>query len=271
MLVSSPLSRRTVLKRSGLGALALSLPTSGWLAGPASAKVAVPALRRSTWLPLVGQSVRVAGAPDLRVDGVVDLAGATRDAGLRDLDEAFVVSLSAPAGTALESGLHTLEHPEFGSAVLFVSPVGGAGDRAQFELVVDRTIRIAAALDAPQVEDVLAASAAAAATPGNVAPFAGPTRSIAARRIRVRASARRAGGKVVATLDFPGGGVQAVRVEVYRKGRRVATGSAAVKRGEATVPLRTRSHLARGRYELVLTITDRRATTTTLHRSLTLR
>lgn len=271
MLVSSPLSRRTVLKRSGLGALALSLPASGWLAGPAEAKVAVPALRRATWLPLVGESVGVAGGPELRVDAVADLAGAARDAGLRDLDEAFVVSLSAPGGAELGSGLHELSHPAFGQVVLFVSPVGAAGDRARFELVVDRTIRIAAALDAPQIDDVLAASAAAAATPGDVAPATGPSRSLAARRLRVRASARRVGGKVVATLAFPGGGVQAVRLEVHRNGRRVATGSAAVRHGEATVPLRARRHLARGRYELVLTVTDRRATTTTLHRTLTVR
>ncbi len=271
MLVSSPLSRRTVLKRSGVGVMALSLPVSGWTAGPAQARVAVPALRRSTWLPLIGQSVAVVGGPALRVDAVVDLAGARRDAGLRDLDEAFVVSFSAPAGAELTSGLHELQHSAFGSAVLFLSPVGATGERMQAELVVDRTVRIAAALDAPQVDDAPAALAAAAAAPSaSVAP-AGPSRSPSARRIRVRATARRVGGRLVAELAFPGGGVQAVRVEVHRDGRRVASGSAAVRRGQATVTLRARRQLARGRYDVVLTVTDRRGNVIALHRTIAVR
>lgn len=269
MPVSSPLSRRTVLKRSGIGALALSIPTAGWTAAPAQARVAVPALRRSTWLPLIGQRVALDGGRELQVDGVADLAGASRDAGLRDLDEAFVVSLSARGGEVVASGLHELSHPAFGSAVLFISPVGSSGHA--LELIVDRTIRIAAALDAPQVEDALSASVAAAASTTTVAPPAGPTRSLTARRIRVRAAARRTGGKLVATLEFPGGGVQAVSVELHRRGRKVASGTGAVRRGQAAVTLRTRGRVARGQYEAVLTVTDRRANVITLHRAITVR
>lgn len=269
MLVSSTLSRRTVLRRSGIGALALTIPATGWTAAPAQARVAVPALRRATWLPLVGESVAVVGGPQLRVDAVGDLAGAREAAGLRDLDEAFVVSFSVPRGTTLTSGLHELQHPALGSAVLFISPVGSSGEGV--ELVVDRTVRIAAALDAPQVDDVAVASAAAVAPSATVAPAAGPGRSLASRRIRVRAAARRTGGKLVATLAFPGGGVQAVRVELHRDGRRVASGTGAVRHGQATITLRARGRVARGQHELVLTVTDRRANVITLHRAVTVR
>lgn len=271
MLVSSPLSRRTVLKRSGVGVMALSLPVSGWTASPAQARVAVPALRRSTWLPLVGQPVAVAGGPELRVESVTDLAGASTDAGLRDLDEAFVVELSAAAGSALASGLQELRHAAFGTAVLFLSPVGGQAARARFELVVDRTVRIAAALDAPQIDDAAAATTLSAAAPAVAVPPAGPAPKLGARRMRVRAAARRLDGRLVATLAFPGGGVRAVRVELHRDGRRLASGSGAVRRGEATIALRSRRQIARGRYEVVLTVTDRRAQVITLHRTITVR
>lgn len=269
MPVSSPLSRRTVLKRSGIGALALSIPATGWTAAPAQARVAVPALRRSTWLPLIGQRVALTGGPELQVDGVADLAGAARDAGLRDLDEAFVVSFSVRGDGTVSSGLHELRHAAFGSAVLFISPVGGSA--TTLELIVDRTVRIAAALDAPQIDDAQSATAAAAASTATVAPVASPTRSLAARRIRVRAAARRAGGKLVATLEFPGGGVQAVRIELHRGGRRVAAGTGAVRHGQAAVTLRSRGRIARGQYEAVLTVTDRRANVITLHRAITVR
>ncbi len=110
MLVSSPLSRRTVLKRSGIGALAPLDPCdrldgrAG--AGPRRGARAAPQHVAAAHRP----EGRLDGGPELQVDGVADLAGAARDAGLRDLDEAFVVSFSVRGDGTVSSGLHELRH-----------------------------------------------------------------------------------------------------------------------------------------------------------------
>lgn len=262
------LSRRTMLKSSGFGVLALSIPVgSGWVASPASAAPVPVALKRSAWTDLVGQTVRLDRAADLRLDAVDDLTRAAADGALRGTEDAFVLSFHGSAGTELASGIHTLAHPQLGDVELFLSPVDRDGGVKHYEVVVDRTIRIAGLGD-PASPVAAAAASGLALVLGTPAPSAA-----AARRIRVRAKARRAHGRLTASLEFPGGGIKGVTVRLTRAGKLVAQGQTLVKHGEATVRLHGHgaAHLPAGKYTLVIAATDRRGGLVTVERSITLR
>jgi hypothetical protein len=200
-MTASSLTRRQALQlgaASGLAAL---------LGGPAVARAGTaPALRRSSWAPLVSQPVR-AGAVTLRLERVADLAGAAGDAALRDHDEAFALTFTGPAG-ALADGAHVFAHPALGSFALFAAPVGSpAGGSQHYEAVVDRSVGRTADPPAAPKPDVdpteRPGSPEAAATAleeyrAEVARQAGALQRRAVRRrrrARLRAARRRRAGR----------------------------------------------------------------------------
>jgi hypothetical protein len=274
MGLSSSLSRRSMLQISGMGALALTLPLPDIASGAASE--APPQFLRSSYLGHVGQTFAVVGGSDLVLTRVDDLARALSDVTLQGHEEAFALRFTG--ASALSSGVHALTHPELGSIALFISPVDQAGTTHAYDVVVDRTVRLARALDAPS--DLASVTAPA----GDLSPAAETTAergtavatSIAAARraaarLRVRATARRTGRTVATELTFPGGGVQAVKVRLVRHGRTYARGTGAVTRGHADLRLKATRHLARGTYDLVVTATDRHAAATTVTRTVKVR
>lgn len=287
------LTRRTVLQVAGAGALVLGAPAAFAAQASARAQPDAPAhLRRSSYLGFVGARFALTGGGELRLDAVQDLGRAAGDASLVDHEEAFVLVFSSAAGAGAPSGVHELGHPELGPIALFVSPVDRPGARARHEVLIDRTVRLAGALaaPAPATADLSPAAAddADAATAPRTQPNAlgapgaqGAGRSAAAAppanprprgsRLRVRAKAHRAAGKVVLELDFPGGGLQAASVRLRRKGRTHAEGQTSVRRGRADLTLRPRHAVTRGTYELVVTATDREGSARTVTRTVTVR
>lgn len=269
MSPASIISRRAMLKLSGGSVLALTVPLD--LAAPTLAAPAAPAqLRRSSWAGLVGSLIPVVGGPALRLVDVADLSRAQADPGLRDLEEAFVLTFRGPVEPTLGSGIAQLQHPELGTVSLFLSPVDTAQGGQRYEALVDRTVRLASVLDAPafvgSAED--AAAGAAASTAPVVKPAIGG-RSLVARRLKVRARARRDGRRLAVDLSFVGGGIRAARVQLVRHGRSVATGEGLIRHGRALIAVR--SHVPRGSYDLVVTATDRHAAAITVTRSVTVR
>lgn len=282
MIRTRSLTRRTMLQTSGLTVAALTLPL------PSLATAAVPALRaprylrRSSYLGFTGARFSAAGTP-LTLIAVGDLAGATGNPALRDHDEAFTLRLEGPASQPLPAGIHELVHPEHGACLLFLSPVGRPDATQRYDVVIDRTVPLPAglevlepALDQPAPATPAPAVRAAAVGGAAVAPATAPAAAAARRadpirRIRVRASAKRSARKVQLELRFPGDNVQAVRVELRRKGRTYARGTAAVRRGRATLALRRVRPVRLARHDLVLTITDRRGNATTIERSVKVR
>jgi hypothetical protein len=137
--LSPALTRRRLLQAGAAAGVA------ALLGGPAAARAAggqVPAyLRRSPYLPLVGQRFDV-GGHDLVLTAVDDLAGAAENAALQAADDAFALSFEGPAGV-FESGIQPFGHPAIGRNGLFVTPVGRAGgERQLYEVVVDRSIKL---------------------------------------------------------------------------------------------------------------------------------
>lgn len=267
------LTRRTMLQVAGAGALVLSVPSA--FAAQATASAQAPAhLRRSSYLGFTGQHFSTGAGVPLVLDAIDDLDRARTDPALVDHEEAFVLRFSAPGETVLASGVHDVVHPELGACLLFLSPVDRAGTRTHFEALVDRTVRLAGALDAPEptARELAAPSVPSAAATRAASAIGGPAPAPArARRLRVRTKAHRAHGKVVATIEFPGGGIQAASVRLRRKGRTYAKGETAVRGGRGTLTMKPLRKVSRGSYELVITATDRRGAAVSVTRSVTVR
>jgi hypothetical protein len=260
------LSRRTMLKTSGAGVLALSVPLT-IAASPASASVAdVPALlERGAWSDVVGRDVAVDSGGVLRLVAVDDLSRAGAVAALRGAQDAFVLSLVS-SDVELSSGIHTLTHPTLGDVALFISPVGRADGAHRYDVVVDRTVRIAgsgAGHSSPLAAAAAGGLAVILGTPGNAA---------ASRRLRVRARARSVHGRLTARFTFAGADISGLRVRIVKAGKVMAHGDGLVNRaGHATIRLRGRHSgtLTHGRYDLEIDATDRTGRVTTVTRTIT--
>lgn len=280
MTEPTTLSRRTVLQVTGAGALVLTLPTApSWAAAPAPARRAAAHLRRSSYVGLEGARFG-AGSVTLTLAEVTDLAAAATEPGLRDHDEAFVATFTGPASDPLPSGMHAIEHPELGTSALFLTPSGQPRRGViHYDLMIDRTVRIPAALDAlepelaePAPTTAPSGSPAAAVTPAaTAAPVWSPKPDKPSKRIRVKPSARRAGKKVRLELRFPGGGVQSVQVRLRRKGKTHARGEALVRKGRVVMRLDRTRRVARRRYDLVITVTTRSGGVVTITRTVRVR
>ncbi len=230
MFSSSHLSRRTMLKASGIGVLAITVPLPE-SAAAGSAPRPPAAYLRDAWLPLVGQSIPVTDGPEFTLASVDDLVRAADDPALRGHAEAFTLTFHGPQSPVLSSAIHELRHPELGGVVLFVTPVGAdsgrhstrprsiarCGSPSRFDEVDEPLSTATLAVQEPRASYRPAAPASAA--------------SLATQRRRVHSRARRRGGKLRVELRFPGGGVQAVGVELRRGGAVVGHGESAVRLG----------------------------------------
>jgi hypothetical protein len=124
------LTRRTLLKVSGAAALALS--TAG--TALAAQRRRLSYLRRSSYLPLVGQRFAIAGGGELVLVAVRDLQGEKRGS-----DDAFALCFAGLPGTAtLTSGLPRLHHPALGLFPLFVTTGKTTATSQHFCAVINR-------------------------------------------------------------------------------------------------------------------------------------
>ena len=138
------LTRAGLVQAGAAAAVVIAVPSAGRSLAPAlrsmldgrSPAAAVAYLRRATYLPLVGDSFGIARADGSRVKLRLIEARALPSRG-----EAFSLLFQGSDGTALESAIHRLEHPELGAVELFLGPVGPALGRREFEAVVNRIRR----------------------------------------------------------------------------------------------------------------------------------
>ena len=100
----------------------------------------------------------------LRLTEVADLARAGREPAFAGRDDAFALLFSGPADLVLDSGIHELRNSALGAFSVFISPVQASGGGEQrYEVVVDRSVRLASAMaDAPEPMALSNAAAAAA-------------------------------------------------------------------------------------------------------------
>lgn len=149
--VDQLLTRRRLVQVGGAAAVgvalgSLSLPEIG------NALVASPPayLRRSSYAKLKGTSFTATGARGakvtLRLEEIADLARARVEKSFAGRDDAFALTLTGPAGAALDGAIHELRHASLGTFSLFIAPVGRlTATQRRFEVVVDRSMTVAAA------------------------------------------------------------------------------------------------------------------------------
>jgi hypothetical protein len=269
------LTRRRLVQAGGAAGAALYL---GALTGTAGA-AGVPAyLRRSGYDGLTGSSFTATGAggwpASLRLTEVTDLVRAATDPDFAGRDDAFALSFSGPAGAPLESGIHELSHPVLGRFSVFIAPVERAAGEQRYEVVVDRSVRLAGAVeDTPEpVVPVAPATPQAPSAPasGTTTAAAQPaaTGKVSARRTTVKPKpkpliqhaglARRGGVLACDVRVAPHRGVISVRATLLRRDGMPVARAARLVRGKVALRLNLRELLAvrPGEYDLRLTVTD---------------
>ena len=132
----SLITRRSLLRTGAAATAGMMLGVRPWAAAPAAA--ASGHLVRSSYNSLAGQSFAV-GSTGRQLQSISDVAGAARDASLAGSEDAFVLTFSGPLAQPLESGIHTLRHPELGTFELFLSPIARPSTECCYEAVIDRS------------------------------------------------------------------------------------------------------------------------------------
>ena len=93
---------------------------------------------RKRFTPHVGTDFQLAAAGMIcRLDDVGDIFASSGPAG--DFGS-FSLMFSAPAGSAVESAIHTLKHPVLGEFDLFLSPVGLGDEKLFLEAICCRRV-----------------------------------------------------------------------------------------------------------------------------------
>jgi hypothetical protein len=257
-------TRRSLLQT---GAAATVASLLGVRAAPAAA-AGVPAhLTRSGYSGLVASSFRVRGGAPLRLLSVSDVAGAATQARLVGADDAFALSLSGAPG--LEAGIHTLSHPSLGTFDLFLAPVAIPGDEQRYEIVVDRSVKLAEAR-----EDAPEPAPGRGETPVLERPSAIASERERRRRRRPllrRATLRRTpeGARAEVVLRA-GADVERVRCKLVRRGRTIAVAARDVRDDRAVLRFRTGRRLRAGSYSLVVTTIDAAGARSTRRKRVTL-
>lgn len=278
-LVTGRLSRRHLLATSGVGVAALWLgPGLQLLDGIAEAAPLQPQLRRSTWLQVTDAAFSATAdgrTSALRLTEVGDLPIAAVLPDLRDHDGAFALRFSGPTGLA--AGQVQLRHASLGTFDLYLGPVDRDAGTQVYEAIVDRTIRVAGVNEEgvptpvtvpeargaqPQATPVGAPGAAPAARAGTSKKASAPR----VRRLELRRGSTRR--TIVAELALADAGeAAAVHALLFAHGKLVARTTVDV-RAPQRIRMRFlgRRGLARGRYELHLTVVARNGRITRIRR-----
>jgi hypothetical protein len=283
------LTRRRLVQAGGAATAALYL---GGLTGTARAAGTPIHLRRSGYTGLASRAFAAPGGQTLVLTGVTDLVRAQHDASFAGRDDAFALTFSGPRAAPLDGGIHTLSHPELGRFDVFIGPVENAADAQHYEVVVDRSVRLATAQqEAPEplAHTNTTASqppAPAGAPAGGPAAAAPPAVAVTKTTRAAKAKAKKAPPKLLhgVTVARRGGeitsdvrvaahqGVMSVRATLLRDGVEHAR-AARLLRGKAGVRLHLRQLRATpaGHYDLRVTVTDRKGRRTVTTHRVTLR
>ncbi len=173
------LTRRRLIQVGGSAAAVMYI---GRLPTLALADTTAPGfLRRSSYAGLVGSEFEAVGSgATLTLTAVADLARAQSEPAFVGRDDAFALSFVGPHDVALAGGMHELAHATLGTFVVFIAPVERSTASQSYELVVDRSVLLAAAQrDAPSpLAPSSGAPAVAAPAAGAGTASAGPSQPV---------------------------------------------------------------------------------------------
>lgn len=135
-------TRRWLLAAGGAAALAVTVGELRGV-GPVLSEVPIPAhLRRSSYLPLVGERFELiaAGRRDVlaRLVAVMDLGIGKRVRPLAEAEEAFALLFHSPSRPRLEQDVMSLRHPALGRFQLLVSPASTGRGGQDYSAAINR-------------------------------------------------------------------------------------------------------------------------------------
>jgi hypothetical protein len=267
---TSGLTRRSLLAAGTTAGAAALLGVRPWTAAAAGPGY----LSRSAYTGLEGTKFTVETGAEpvlLRLDSVSDVAGAASRRALVGSDDAFALKLSGPLSSPLDSGIHTLSHPQLGRIELFASPVDAPDTDRNYEIVVDRSVGTAPARnDAPKAAEPPPdpAPAPEPEPKQNVEP---PQKAEPLAKVVRRATLRRAGRWARCELVLWSSDAERVRCRLLKGDRRVATATKAVTDKRAVLRLEAVRPLASGTYTLVVTAIGADGKATSQRKRVTLR
>jgi hypothetical protein len=271
------LTRRRLIQVGGSAAAVVYL---GHMPGLALADTTAPGfLRRSSYVSLVGtQFQAVETGATLTLTAVADLVRAQAEPAFVGRDDAFALSFAGPADLVLAGGTHQLTNSTLGGFAVFIAPVGRPGASQSYELVVDRSVSLGAAVrEAPTplarsggggvgaAASAGAGGTAAGAAAGTAAAGGSPVASKVAKTkphgplVELAAVARRAGVLSADVRVSATAGVVSVRTTLfhgtveYARAGRLLRGRRALR-----LPLRELRTVGAGDYMLHVTTTDHR-------------
>jgi hypothetical protein len=251
---SPELTRRRLVQVGAAGAATIWLGKVGEFTGIAQA-AGSDGLRRSSYLNLTGQDFKVsAGGRSyaLQLISVDDLPIASEVPALRDSEDAFSLRFRGDGRSTFAQGIHELSHAQLGTAALFIAPIEKPGSSQDYEVVVDRTVKI------PGLDEK---GAPAPVNPAQRASSDSP-RKLAAHHAVPRlttASLRRStsGRKLLADVSLANAGaVTSVRATLTRRGRVVASAGSGSRRGRSLLRFGIKAPRRAARYDLVLLAID---------------
>jgi hypothetical protein len=263
------LTRRTLLGASATAGAAVALGVRPRIAAAAGPDY----LTRSAYSGLEGTSFTVETGAEpvlLRLEAVSDVAGAATKRALAGSDDAFALRFSGPLSKPLDSGIHTLRHPSIGTFELFSSPVDDPEEDRHYEAVIDRSVGVSRAPEAPEAkqpppQDVAETGSEAPPTEAEREPE--PDARVV-RRVSLRRAGRWARCELVLLKSVS---AERVRCRLLRKGRLVATAARDVTDRRAVMRLEAAQPLRSGAYTLVVTAVHADGTKTSERRRVTFR
>jgi hypothetical protein len=253
MMEAGKLTRRHLVQAGAASTALVGLGGVGRLeAIAAAAGGPPPELRRGTYLPLAGDRFEIGdpgSARALRLVSVGDLPVAAGDAELSGRDDAFVLRFRG-SGERLESGIHSLSHPEVGAFRLFLSPIDPSGPTQDYEVLVDRTVRVPGVVTSERGSSRLPRP---------------PVRLVTARLRRGR------GHRLLAEAEIDSADVEIVRAALLGRGRAVSRALAWPRGTEIEISFAPKARAPSGRYALRLELRDRFGNESVARRTLRLR
>jgi hypothetical protein len=254
--MGSELTRRRVVQAGAAGAATLWLGTLDRLGGTARAGgVPTSGLRRSTYLNLPTSNFTASAdgsSHQIELVSVDDLPVAASVPSLRNSDDAFSLRFRGDARDAFDDGIWQLNHPNLGRTALFIEPIEKRSDSQDYEVIVDRTVRIPGIND-EGAPDPVNPGARASTT---ARPSLGDGR-LAPRLRRVALSRSTSGRKLLAEVSLANAaGVRTLQATLLRRGKAVATASASPRRGKALLRFGAKAPLRGASYELLLVAID---------------
>jgi hypothetical protein len=134
---STGISRRTLLQAGGAAVVGAVFADFGAIASASTGPVS---LKRSRFVPYIGQRVHLTPHRGARVVGTLVAVEDVPAKSLAGSEHAYVLRFRATTTPRMRREITSVQHPKFGSVQLLMTEGGAVGGRQDYLAVVNRVI-----------------------------------------------------------------------------------------------------------------------------------